>query len=82
TAITPLTFTNTGLDVKAMGGCTASPALPMGLTVAVFNDAGKMTCQITGNPSVVSPKLYFGITATATDGSTDRIDITIRIAAP
>ncbi|MCA8837998.1 MAG: hypothetical protein K8963_09135, partial [Proteobacteria bacterium] len=47
-AITPQTFTNTGLAVKATDGCAVSPALPAGLALAAFDDAGTMTCQITG----------------------------------
>ncbi|MCA8837041.1 MAG: putative Ig domain-containing protein, partial [Proteobacteria bacterium] len=80
TAITTLTFTNTGLAVKATDGCTVSPALPLGLTLAAFNDAGTMTCQITGNPSVVATKATYVITATATDNSTDEARVTITVA--
>ena len=82
TAITPLTFTNTGLAVKATEGCAVSPALPAGLILAAFDNAGKMTCQITGNPSVAADKTIYVITATATDDSTDEARVTITVTAP
>ncbi|MCA8838375.1 MAG: putative Ig domain-containing protein, partial [Proteobacteria bacterium] len=83
TAITPLSFTNTGLDVKTTAGCAVSPALPAGLILAAFDDAGTMTCQITGNPSAVAEKTTYVITATdATDanGGTDEARVTITVA--
>ncbi|MCA8837485.1 MAG: hypothetical protein K8963_06510, partial [Proteobacteria bacterium] len=79
TAIT-LIFPNTGLSVKATDGCAVSPALPAGLDVAAFDDAGTMTCQITGNPSAVATKTTYVITATATDDSTDEARATITVA--
>nr|MCA8837533.1 hypothetical protein [Pseudomonadota bacterium] len=79
TAITPLTFTNTGLDV-ATAGCTVSTALPAGLTLAAFDDAGKMTCQITGNPSAIAAKSTYFIIATAIDNSADVASVTITVA--
>ncbi|MCA8838240.1 MAG: hypothetical protein K8963_10380, partial [Proteobacteria bacterium] len=82
TAITPLTFTNTGLAVKATAGCAVSRALPAGLTIAAFDDAGKMTCQIAGNPSAAAAKATYVITATATDNSTDEARVTITVSDP
>ena len=80
TAITPLTFTNTGLDVKTTAGCTVRPTLPLGLTLAAFDNAGTMTCQITGNPSAVAAKRTYVITATPTAGGTDEARVTITVA--
>nr|MCA8838365.1 hypothetical protein [Pseudomonadota bacterium] len=80
TDITAQTFTNTGLAV-ATGGCAASPALPAGLTLAVFDDAGKTTCQITGNPSAMATKATYVITATGNPSGTDEARVTITVAA-
>ncbi|MCA8837945.1 MAG: hypothetical protein K8963_08870, partial [Proteobacteria bacterium] len=79
TAITPLTFTNTGLAVKATDGCTASQALPLGLTLAVFDDAGTMTCQITGTPEAEADRAIYVITATDSAGGTDEARVTITV---
>ncbi|MCA8838199.1 MAG: hypothetical protein K8963_10155, partial [Proteobacteria bacterium] len=81
TAITPLTFTNTGLAV-ATDSCAVSPALPAGLAVAVFDNAGTMTCQIAGNPSAGARKTIYVITATDANGGTDEARITITVPDP
>ncbi|MCH9662298.1 MAG: hypothetical protein K0U66_01390 [Gammaproteobacteria bacterium] len=77
TAITALSFTNTGLDVT---GCTASPTLPMGLSVAVATISSKATCQITGTPNTATDEAIYTITATSASG-TDTARVSIEVEA-
>ena len=82
TAITAQTFTNTGLAVKATGGCTVNPTLPAGLILGTTTVSSKLTCQITGNPSVAAAKATYVITATDANGGTDEARITITVPNP
>lgn len=69
TAITTQTPTSTG---GAITSCSASPALPTGLTIAAT------TCAISGTPSVVSATTSYTITATNAAGTgTATISITV-----
>ena len=81
TAIPAPPFINTGLDVKSTAGCTASPMLPADLIVAAFEDNGKMTCQITGTPTVAAAEATYTITATSTNGGTDNATVIITVDA-
>ncbi|MCA8836450.1 MAG: putative Ig domain-containing protein, partial [Proteobacteria bacterium] len=80
--IEPITFTNTGLNVQA-SGCAVDPDLPAGLMLAVYEDAGTMTCQITGTPSTVTARQAYTVTATSsgteTDTATVSIDVRLKI---
>lgn len=69
TAITAITFTNSGGPIT---GCTSSPGLPAGLSIAAT------TCTITGTPTVVSGSTSYTITATNTGGSSPAT-ITIQV---
>ncbi|MCA8838190.1 MAG: hypothetical protein K8963_10110, partial [Proteobacteria bacterium] len=72
-------FTNTGLDVGA-NGCTVIPALPTGLSAAVYDDGGKMTCAITGTALFWSERRPYTITAATADGESDSATVDIDIA--
>ncbi|MCH9664192.1 MAG: putative Ig domain-containing protein, partial [Gammaproteobacteria bacterium] len=77
--IAPITFTNTGLAVKATDGCIVSPALPASLGVAVFTDNGKMTCQITGTPAATAARKTYIVTATSDNNGTNTASVSIEI---
>ncbi|MCA8837953.1 MAG: hypothetical protein K8963_08910, partial [Proteobacteria bacterium] len=78
TAIDPIIFSNTGLDVQA-SGCAVDPTLPLGLTLAVYADDGTMTCRITGTPSAVTARQVYTLTATSTGGGTATAMVSIDI---
>nr|MCA8836993.1 hypothetical protein [Pseudomonadota bacterium] len=76
--IEPITFTNTGLNVQA-SGCTVDPDLPAGLMLAVYEDAGTMTCQITGTPTTVTARQAYTVTATSSNSGTDMATVSIDV---
>jgi len=73
-AISALSFTNAG---SAAVSCSASPALPAGLTVGVSSS----TCRISGTPTVAAAAATYTITATAADGSQDPATVQITVNA-
>jgi uncharacterized protein YkwD len=71
TAITALSFTNTG---GAVDSCSVNPTLPAGLTLA--KDGA--TCKITGTPTEVTSPVEYTVTGTNVTG-TDTATVTIEI---
>ncbi|MFL5815057.1 MAG: beta strand repeat-containing protein, partial [Bdellovibrionia bacterium] len=73
-AISPLTPNNNGGTITS---CTASPALPAGLSI------NSTTCTISGTPSGVQGSTTYSITASNTGGSSSAtITITVNDTAP
>ncbi|MCA8836451.1 MAG: hypothetical protein K8963_01170, partial [Proteobacteria bacterium] len=76
--IEPIIFTNTGLDVRS-NGCTASPTLPTGLSLEVYNDSGTTTCRIIGTPQALSRRQTYSISAISSTGSTNSASVSIEV---
>ena len=81
--ITAIVFTNTGGDVRASNGCSAT-SLPSGLSVEATTVNSKRTCTISGTPN--TPASAVTVTVTAVNGSgndsaTVSIEITVAAAS-
>ena len=73
--IPAISFVNEGGDIQA-SGCTVSPVLPAGLTVA--NTDNNQSCEITGAPTAALASDVYTITATNGNGlNTDTATVTI-----
>lgn len=74
-SITPTTRSSNGASITS---CTASPALPAGLTI------NPTTCVITGTPTVAAPATTYTITATNSAGPStgSTLIITVNPIAP
>jgi hypothetical protein len=73
--ISPFTFDNTGPNAL---DCDSDKELPAGLTLS----SNTFTCMISGTPTEFFPNIYYTITATASDNSTDTATIGISIRTP
>ena len=79
--IDPITFTNTGGG--EIGGCAASPDLPMGLAAGPTDD--KSSCQITGMPEAEAAGMAYTVTASNAGGvgaGTVTLAVAPALAAP
>ena len=75
--IPAISFVNDGGDIQA-DGCTVSPMLPAGLTVA--NTDNNRSCEITGAPTAAAESGVYTITATNGNGlNTDTATVTIEV---
>ncbi|MCA8837601.1 MAG: putative Ig domain-containing protein [Proteobacteria bacterium] len=73
-----ITFINTGLDV-GVDGCTVKPALPNGLSIAVYNDSGVMTCAISGTAQFWATRRSYSVAAASANGEIDFGAIVIEV---
>ena len=69
-----ITFANSGGG--HLSGCSVDTTLPAGLTLSLTDGNG--SCRITGNPSVVSSRATYTVTATNVTGS-DTADVSILV---
>ena len=76
----PIRLANSGGDVAA-GGCSVSPALPMGLDLARVEPAGAAaTCEISGAPSEAAASSTYTVTG-ANAGGMGTAAVTLAVAA-